>query len=162
MFKNILVPVDGSDSSVEAARIGANLAAMNGGSLTLLNVVRLVQYGSEGSPLPEPSASKAAVDSGNAILEAVRKEIEAPQANIAVAVGHPAHTISSRANEGNFDLVVMGSRGLGALKGSLLGSVSQRVSELVHCPVLLCKLPNGVEEDHKIIKALSKDHMIYF
>lgn len=161
MFKNILVPIDGSDSSVEAAKIGASLAAMNSGKLTLLNVVRLVQYGLEGAPTPEPAAAKAAVKSSHAMLGFISQEIGSSQANIIVATGHPAQTICEQAKEGNFDLVVMGNRGLGGLRGSLIGSVSQKVSEMIHCPVLLCRLPKGVIEEHKIIKALPHDSVIY-
>jgi nucleotide-binding universal stress UspA family protein len=162
MFKKILVPVDGSDSSIEAAKIGANLAAINGGNLTLLYVVRLVQYGFEGIELPEPTVAKPAVEYGNAMLARIREEIESPEAKLVVAVGHPAHTICAKADEGKYDLIIMGSRGMGGLSGSLVGSISQRVSEMVHCPILLCRLPKGMEEEHKIIKSIPNDYAIYY
>ncbi|QIZ10996.1 universal stress protein [Priestia megaterium] len=41
--------------------------------------------------------------------------------------------------EENYQLIIMGSRGLGNIKGLLLGSVSQKVSQLSHCPVLIIK-----------------------
>ncbi len=162
MFKKILVPVDGSDSSIEAARIAANLAAKNEGDITLLYVVRLVQYGIEGVELPEPTATKPAIEYGNAMLARIREEIGSSQAELVLAIGHPAHTICAKADEGKYDLVVMGSRGIGGLTGTLLGSISQRVSERVHCPVLLCRLPQGVEEEHKIIKSMPNDYVIYY
>jgi nucleotide-binding universal stress UspA family protein len=43
------------------------------------------------------------------------------------------------AKEGDFDLIVMGSRGLGGIKGFLLGSVADRVADNSVCPVMLVK-----------------------
>jgi len=146
MFKKILVPVDGSDSSVMAARVGADLVAKNGGEFTLLYVVRLIEYGLEETELPEPAAPKSAVESGKGLLERIKEEIGSPQAKLLVAIGHPAHTICNQAEEGKYDLIVMGSRGIGGLPGSLIGSISQRVSEHAHCPVLLSRLPKGGKE----------------
>ena len=53
--------------------------------------------------------------------------------------GEPAFQIVKKANEGNYQLIIMGSRGLGGIKGLMLGSVSQKVSQLSHCPVLIIK-----------------------
>ena len=54
--------------------------------------------------------------------------------------GHPADTIVSIAHEEGFDMIVIGSRGLGGLKKLFLGSVSNAViQEAVNCSVLLVK-----------------------
>ena len=54
-------------------------------------------------------------------------------------MGEPAIQIVKKAEEGNYQLIIMGSRGLGNIKGLMLGSVSQKVSQLSHCPVLIIK-----------------------
>ncbi|MDX2223937.1 MAG: universal stress protein [Rhodospirillaceae bacterium] len=52
---------------------------------------------------------------------------------------HPAAAIAAAAAEAGADLIVMGSRGLGRLKGFLLGSVSQQVVHDSACPCLIVK-----------------------
>jgi nucleotide-binding universal stress UspA family protein len=53
--------------------------------------------------------------------------------------GRPADEIVKLANQDKFDLIVMGSRGMGRIKEFFLGSVSDRVADEAHCPVLLVK-----------------------
>jgi len=53
--------------------------------------------------------------------------------------GRPADEIVKTAKEENFDLIVMGHRGLGRVKEFFLGSVSDRVADEAHCPVLIVK-----------------------
>ncbi len=54
-------------------------------------------------------------------------------------VGHPAEEIAAYAEEGNFDLLVMGSHGVGALKNLVLGSVATKVLARCTVPVLLVR-----------------------
>lgn len=53
--------------------------------------------------------------------------------------GDPVAEILGCAKRGEVDLIVMGSRGLGELKGLLIGSVSHKVIQLADCPVLTVK-----------------------
>ncbi len=53
--------------------------------------------------------------------------------------GHPAETIARVAAEGNYDMIVIGSRGLGGLRKLLLGSVSNAVLQEAKCSVLVVK-----------------------
>ncbi len=54
-------------------------------------------------------------------------------------VGHPAQCIARRAEQGGFDLVVMGSHGHGALANVVLGSVATQVLASCRTPVLLVR-----------------------
>lgn len=56
-----------------------------------------------------------------------------------VEVGEYAATILAIAEEIGADLIVVGSRGLGRLKGLLVGSVSQKIAQHAHCSVLLVR-----------------------
>ena len=56
-----------------------------------------------------------------------------------ITVGHPAEEICKKVEAGGFDLLVMGSRGLGQIKGYLMGSVSNRVCRHANCPVLIVR-----------------------
>jgi nucleotide-binding universal stress UspA family protein len=53
--------------------------------------------------------------------------------------GPPAEAILRVAEARNADLVVMGTRGLGSLRGLLLGSASSKVVQHAHCAVLLAR-----------------------
>lgn len=56
-----------------------------------------------------------------------------------ITVGDPAEMIVRFATEKQYDLIVMGPRGRGGLKGLLLGSVTSKVMQLSQIPVLLVK-----------------------
>ncbi len=58
---------------------------------------------------------------------------------LAVEEGHPAELILESAKRTKADMIVMGSRGLGNLKGVLMGSVSHKVSHLAECTCVTVK-----------------------
>lgn len=138
MIKNILIPVDGSDGSDKAVAQAVEVAKICGAKLNFLYVANINQL-----------AINAALT--HAILEAVKKagktiltraenmvpsEIEH---EIFLETGSPAAVILELEEKLNADLIVMGSRGLGLVKGVLLGSVSQYITERAKCPVLVVK-----------------------
>ncbi len=61
------------------------------------------------------------------------------EVNTVVETGHPAEAIARYAAKGNYDMIVIGSRGLGGLKKLLLGSVSSAVLQEATCSVLVVK-----------------------
>ncbi|MCW4035180.1 MAG: universal stress protein, partial [Candidatus Bathyarchaeota archaeon] len=64
-----------------------------------------------------------------------------PELNVSKKLlrGRAADEIVKEANSGGFDLIVIGSRGLGGIKEFFLGSVSDRVADEAKCPVLIVK-----------------------
>ena len=56
-----------------------------------------------------------------------------------LAEGRPADKIVEAAKEGSFNLIVIGSRGLGGIKEFFLGRASDRVVDEAPCPVLIVK-----------------------
>ena len=56
-----------------------------------------------------------------------------------VEIGDPAATILAVAGEEKPDFIVMGTRGLGSMKGLLMGSVSHKVVQLAKCSVITVK-----------------------
>jgi len=75
------------------------------------------------------------------ILKESAKQFEngAIKINTISESGHPAETIVRVATEGNYDMIVIGNRGLGGLKKFLLGSVCNAVLQEAKCSVLVVK-----------------------
>lgn len=80
-------------------------------------------------------------DEARTVLEPVRAALAARgiEAAFAHKVGHPADEIAAFAERGKFDLVIMGSRGHGALTNLVLGSVAMKVLARCAVPVLLVR-----------------------
>ena len=94
--------------------------------------------------LDEAAVSSAAVyqQFGERLLDAARFRAEERQVKAIetlVEHGDPAHRIVDAAQHHGADLIVMGRRGHGDLKGLLLGSVSHKVSQLAECACLTVK-----------------------
>ncbi|MCB2101452.1 MAG: universal stress protein [Rhodobacterales bacterium] len=147
MLKTILVAVDGSDHSLRAVDMAANIAACSGARLVLLYVVKSQELPAslrrfaEAEHIAGPdtevlhrAAEFVLADAGD---RARAQGIDDPQRE--VVEGPPARTIARRADELGCDMVVVGSRGLGDIGGALLGGVSRRVANLAHCAVLTVK-----------------------
>ncbi|HWI55476.1 MAG TPA: universal stress protein [Desulfobacteria bacterium] len=139
MFGRILVPVDGSEYSFRAVKAAASMAEKYGSRVTLLYVVsvpsRNPHYLAELPVIPERVVEDLERE-GMKILNKAVGEFKEAQISLEVRVGHPAGEILDEAGKG-YDLIVLGSRGLGGLREFLLGSVSDRVSHHSKCPVMI-------------------------
>ena len=138
MIKNILVPVDGSEGADRAIEKAVMLAEICGAKLNFLYVANINQLAINAvlSDAILDSVTKA----GNVILERALEMVPAGVAKESFSdTGSPAVVILDFAETNDIDLIVMGSRGLGVVKGVLLGSVSQYVVEQSKCPVLVVK-----------------------
>jgi len=138
MMKNILVPVDGSEGADRAIEKAVMLAQTCGAKLNFLYVANINQLAINAvlSDAILDSVTKA----GNVILDRALEMVPAGVAKESFSdTGSPAVVILHFAETNDIDLIVMGSRGLGVVKGVLLGSVSQYVVEQSKCPVLVVK-----------------------
>jgi len=140
MIRRILVAVDGSDNSRKAARFARELAGALRAHVTLLHVIEpptslpLEAYG-----LTRTQVYEGQLEAAAAVLSALAAEIPAGQVDQVIESGSPAETICAQAEERNVDLVVLGSRGMGAVGRWLLGSVSDRVVHLSRRPVTVVR-----------------------
>ncbi len=57
----------------------------------------------------------------------------------AAELGRPGHHLVDKANDEKVDLIVMGTRGMGTIKRTIMGSVSDHVIHHAHCPVVVCR-----------------------
>jgi nucleotide-binding universal stress UspA family protein len=125
----LLLPVDGSEPSLAAVSQGAALARRWEGAqpeLTLLHVVDFVKVGASLN-----AGTDYLVKEGEEILASGRRILEGsglkgPFAD-KLLVGTPSRIIAEEVEEGHYALILMGARGLSALKQWLLGSVSSDV-----------------------------------
>jgi nucleotide-binding universal stress UspA family protein len=137
MFKNILLAFDGSDYSSKALTYAINLAEQYGATLWLVHVFPhtsdLLGYEDyEKLFAKRKSAGQVVID------EALQKLDESKlKVRTELQGGSEAETILQTAQNSQADLIVMGTRGLGAVKGLLLGSVSRKVIHYAACPVMV-------------------------
>lgn len=140
MFERILLAVDGSEHSYHAARVAADLArAMKSEILRII-----VSYDRIPAYLGEPNLQHvidARVSEAQAIVDKAVEAVGDIPAEIHTELieGDPAESIIDVAATRNSSVIVMGSRGLGALKGLVLGSTSQKVVSHAPCPVLVVR-----------------------
>lgn len=141
MFKNILVPVDGSDHALHALEVACDLAQKYGATLRLVHTYPPVfiegMIGDDDIEALIATRAKA----GDAILQRAVELIKGRVTNVTTELREApdAESILEEAETHHCDLIVMGTRGLGRLAGLLLGSVSQKVVQHAKCPVLLVR-----------------------
>lgn len=156
MYKKVLVPYDKSDPSKRALAQALDLmAGVPDGEVTVLTVVDWHDFNAETFKIASRMSGVMgdAVDMGSIAdvgREAAREESErvaediadiigdADIVSIAVVNGSPHDSITAYADEGGYDCIVMGHRGLGAMRG-VLGSVCYSVLHKTSCPVLVVK-----------------------
>lgn len=142
MIKKILLPTDGSDRSMDAARYAISLAKQTNASILVLSVID--------ERLKSPTTTldlKAFFDS--AFMEAAKTYVEAAEEEIkkegvsvskSVRVGIPADEIVKEAEESGACLIIIGSHGRTALQSALLGSVTMSVIHReTNIPVLIVR-----------------------
>lgn len=145
MFRKILVPIDGSDLALSAARSAASLAREERATVVVLNVR---------PPFPMPAVPEVAIS-----VEDLRKGVEAQMQTESqvllddaskiftdagvtfesVSIGNvqPWEAIVQVAGDQGCDLIVMGSHGRGSLKSLVLGSQTHKVLSHTKVPVLV-------------------------
>lgn len=144
MFERILVPLDGSEHSVNALEKAIQIANKFDGKITVLHA-----YTPHLVSLPKdyvlaettPEMVEVSAEAGaNILADAKTKaEIEGVQVETLLKMGQPVQTIVEASKDGNFDLIVIGARGLSSVKEILLGSVSHGVTTHARCPILVVK-----------------------
>ena len=139
VFKKILIPLDGSECSFNALEKAVHIAKKFDSEMTLINVYSISEFKLTPSQIFE--SVKELRKSGEAVLEEGKKKIKSQDLQVTAFIkeGHAVERIVETAKENNFDLIVMGARGLSTFKQILLGSVSHGVTMHALCPVLIVK-----------------------
>ncbi|MFG6118800.1 universal stress protein [Thalassobacillus sp. B23F22_16] len=139
MVKKYIVPVDGSEHSLRALDYAAKLAGQNGSRILLVNVQPLFDtynthrvFTNEEIEAQQEKAANEAIALADEHLKSVPVSVETRK-----MVGKVAPAICEVADEEEVEGIIMGSRGMGALRGAILGSISYSVLHSAKVPVTI-------------------------
>jgi len=121
----ILVGIDGSDHSLWALLEAINITKKFSGSIKVITVY------AQGK---EEEAEK--------IRQKTERYLEKEKVDFeftTILGSNPSRALVETARNENFDLIVVGSRGLGSAASFLLGSISKQIVAKAHCDVLVVK-----------------------
>jgi nucleotide-binding universal stress UspA family protein len=121
----ILVGVDGSNNSKRALVEAVTIAKCFSGSVKVITVYK-----------------RGMEKKAEEIMEEAKQYLEEKEVNYttsAILGSNPARALQTTAEHEDFDLIVVGSRGLGSKASILLGSVSRQVVANAECNVLVIK-----------------------
>ncbi len=147
MFR-VLVATDGSSFALHATEFVAKLCSqIKDSEVTIIyvidpGVVSAAAMTPTGVPIPSalmlPQELERAAASA---LEATKEKVGSGAKSVTTRVerGKPADMIVKAAHEGKFDMIALGSSGMGHISGLLLGSVSDRVMHHAKVPVLIVR-----------------------
>lgn len=139
MYDKILLAADGSDHSLRAADHAIFIAQQNSrSSLVVLYVVDLTTSKSDVlRHLDTDTLNRKRREK----LSAIEQKAKEAGLNYEIQIlhGEPGPTIVEYGDSYQFDLIVIGSRGLNTLQEMVLGSVSHKVAKRAHCPVMIVK-----------------------
>jgi len=136
LIKRLLVATDGSEAANKCYAFAVDIAKHYNADLYVLAVARPPEIGDD-------VETEAIIENSTKRYEKVleRLKAQAPfhgvQPHFEVAVGHPAEQIIRHAEQHNADVIVMGHRAKTFLERWRLGSISHRVLQYAHCPVIV-------------------------
>lgn len=138
MTKKILLGYDGSEAAGVAADFAIDLARMYGAELHVLGVARPPEFGEEVETGAVIEHSRRHYDK---VLGALRAKLARHnvQAQVHLAVGHPAEQIVRYAEQHGIDHIVVGHRGHTMFERFLIGSVARQVIAYAHCAVTVVR-----------------------
>ncbi|WP_027084568.1 universal stress protein [Cohnella panacarvi] len=141
-YHHILVAYDGSEAAEKALKHAIHIAGDKAGNrLTVAYVRNRPRMSVEGIAwaVPNDYEERLREYEDNMLAKAAEKTAHIPYASTVVLTGIPASVLLEYAEKYHCDLIVMGSRGLGAIKEWMLGSVSHHVVQQSKVPVLIVK-----------------------
>jgi nucleotide-binding universal stress UspA family protein len=151
-FKKILVPVDGSDLSFKAAEYAIHLAKADNAEVTALNVVEDIKQGGAiglqakyGNVSLVDAFRKVRKDSAKQWMNKISQEAKSQRVTFRSEIiddedaTSEAGVITGYAEQHNFDLIVIGSKGRSKLGRLLTGGVTNAVVNSAKAPVLVVR-----------------------
>jgi nucleotide-binding universal stress UspA family protein len=141
--RHIVCGVDGSAQARDAAVTALRLADRLGERLMLVHVTptqTLLPVDSV-SPDTDPStyvrSAELAYSEAEQAFDSLSPDVASADADRVVRLGRPAVVLAEVAAEHDAEIIVVGSRGRGAWRSAVLGSVSAEIARLAPCPVMI-------------------------
>jgi nucleotide-binding universal stress UspA family protein len=142
LISKILVPIDGSENSMRALSHGLFLSSNLKIKLTIIFVIEVPPFVYVQSQKVVNSVMASLEKEAKDVLEEGRnqaKKYDVEPEILFLEGNNIASIIIEHGEKNNFDLIVIGSKGKGKLKSSLLGSVSNKVIHHSKNPVYVVK-----------------------
>lgn len=146
MFKNILIPTDGSEQSQRAVRTGIELAKLHGARVTGVHVIPdyhlLIAYEGAFDPVTEERIEEEAKARADTYLGQIREAASAADvqcSTVCETSDHPYDAILRTCESSACDLILMTSHGRKGLAAVLLGSETRKVLTHSKVPVLIVR-----------------------
>ncbi len=145
-LKRILVPIDGSDYSMRAAKYAIEIAKLQNAQIIFIHIIEPLPYGIDYIGPTFDQYFKDVTNIAHSWFSRIRKiaEIEGindvktdvfPDKNFDTII----NAIINYASSNSIDLIIMGTKGRTGIAGFLLGSVANGVLQHASCPVMLVK-----------------------
>ena len=143
-IRKILVPIDGSECSLNAAKYAVKVAKDENAELFCIHVIASVPYGYSSSPTATDQYFKNIEEKVQSWFDKVRdmaknEGIPELKTETFTDVKSVIGSIIDYATSRDVDLIVIGTRGRTGLRRFLMGSVANGVVQHAHCPVLLVR-----------------------
>lgn len=133
-MKKILIAYDGGDPARRALDTAADLARLTGASVSVVSVVPVHPGRVPVDPWDDTSTHAQELLEARRIMAEKGIEVE-----LIEPTGEPAATIERIAEDGGYDTVVVGSRGLNLMSRVLQGSVSEHVATHAKATVVIAR-----------------------
>jgi nucleotide-binding universal stress UspA family protein len=146
MYKRILVPVDGSETSNKALVTALQLAREVGGRVRVVHVFDVLVYMSGyefGADVLDQAQGYARKTVDDALAIAASAGVEADGKLLDLPGRRLGEVVADAAREFGADLVVVGTHGRNGIGRALLGSGAEQVIRMAPVPVLAVRLPQA-------------------
>jgi nucleotide-binding universal stress UspA family protein len=143
MFKDILLPTDGSKGVDEAINCAVAVAKKFNATIHVLFVVEPPRFLDFGAGIAAADIVPSIQEAGKQIISDTAQVIRDSgvfSVKEAIKQGHPAEEIIRYAKEEGIDLIVMGTHGRRGLNRVLLGSVAEEVVRSADVPVMTVRM----------------------
>ena len=146
MYKRILVPVDGSPTSVRGLDEAIQLARLTGASIRLVHVLDQVVFVGGGTYTVDVFGILK--EAGERIMQEMKARVAAAGIEVStfvseVLAGRVCDIVLEQAKAFGADLIVIGTHGRRGVGRLLVGSDAEQVVRLASVPVLLVRTPQG-------------------
>ncbi len=137
MASCIVCGVDDSSGARNAARVADGLAQDLGARLVLVHGAPVAPSVMYGVPFDNDAFQRQAMEEGRRLLDDVAAGCTVEEVSSRAELGSPIEVLTRVLDEEHADFLVVGTRGRGAMRSVLLGSVAHEMLAVAPCPVVV-------------------------